>query len=273
MRMGLIKDFIKNIDQKYLAGFVKRVVRGKPVIKIELTSEEKKIIHEEVIRQTRLPVPSERDTKQVEIIVLKYKDPEIEVRCAQEIIENTDWPYKLTFYDNRLGTKNLAKIWNKLIRESTCDYVLLLNTDAFVPKLKPCWLTRMMQTFDIPGCAVVLPRVTKTSCSQQRSEVAEEKEPEKMTMIFAYQCILFKKDIFEQVGYLDEEFLLHGQDSEWAYRLLQSQYSAYLRPDVLVEHLGHYSIKKAERNKELYGIVESQYALDLFNKKTKYFIK
>jgi|SRR3989344_1884335 len=269
MKVSPLRAFVKHVDREYLGNFLSRFFKRKSVSRKELNPEEKEVVRRDIIHQVHLPVPSDKDLRRVDIIILKYKEPEVEVRCAKEIIENTEWPYKLTFYDNRQGTKNLAKIWNKLIRESTCDYILLLNTDAFVPKLNPCWLTRMMETFHIDGCAVVLPRVTKTSCAQQRAYVAEDKSPEKMTMIFAAQCVLFKKEIFEQVGYLDEEFLLRGQDSEWAHRLLRSQYNAYLRPDVLVEHIGHYSINNAEKNEEIFGAVEAQYAIDVFNKKIK----
>jgi len=103
--------------------------------------------HEDIKRLAELPFPTNSELNRVDIIVLKYRDEEAEARCIQYVIERTTWPYVLTLFDNRPGTKNIAKAWNKLIKESTCDYVLLLNTDAFVPQLDPCWLTRMMGVF------------------------------------------------------------------------------------------------------------------------------
>jgi len=235
-----------------------------------LSEEERRQELEKIIKEVKRPLPTEAQLKRVEIIVLKYMEPEVEVECAKSIIENTDWPYKLNFYDNRPGVKNFSKTWNKLIKESTCDYVLILDSDVFVPRLSPCWLTRMMETFrNYKNCYVVVPRVTKTSCDKQRGSKAENKKPERMKEIFAAQCVLYKKEVFDKIGYFDEDFLFYGQDSEWSYRAINSDCGVYLRHDVLVEHVGHYSLKKAARNLEYNKIIEREYAETLFEKKTK----
>ena len=225
----------------------------------EFSEEEKREIKQRIGKLAELPLPTDKALKRVEIIVLKYKDPEVETICASRIIENTEWPYKLNFFDNRPGTKNMSKIWNQLVRESTCDYVLIIDSDAFVPKLTPCWLTRMMTVLlSEDACVAVLPKVTRTSCDQQRAQVARDGAPELLAETFAAQCVLYKKDTFDKLGYFDEEFLMYGQDVEWSHRLLTSQWKAYILPDVLVEHLGHYSNKKAviknEYDKEAEGV-------------------
>lgn len=234
--------------------------------KVEYTPEEIKIKTDELIRQARLPIPSESELKMVEVIVLKYKDPEVETKCAQHVIENTQWPYRLNVYDNRLGTKNMSKIWNKLIRESTCDYVLIIDSDAFVPKLSPCWLTQMMGAFSNQDCYVVVPKVSKTSANEQRG-AAENSPPRKLKFEFAAQCVLYKKEIFEKIGYFDEDFLFYGQDTEWSLRILKRGFPVYLVPSVSVEHLKHYSISKAIKNKEIEGKIEREYAERLLKEK------
>ena len=268
-----LKPLILKLD-KYVGRAISKSLGLKTLEneKVEFNPEEKKAKIEEVIEQVRLPIPSERELKRVEIIVLKYKDPEVETKCAQMLIENTQWPYKLNFYDNRPGTKNMSKIWNKLIRESTCGYLVIMDSDIFVPKLSPCWLTRLMDTFEKKAdCLVVTPRVTKTSCVQQRGSVAEDREPERFTEAFAGMCTLYKKEVFDKAGYFDEDFLMYGSDSEWAFRCLKSGAGAYLRPDVVVEHISHYSTgKEAKSAKTAYDAsVEREYASELYNEKTK----
>jgi len=81
--------------------------------------------------------------------------------------------------------------------------------------------------------------------------------------------VLYKKEIFERVGYFDEDFLLYGQDSEWSYRLMKNGFHTYLRPDVSVEHLKHYSIGTAAKNREFNRQVEADYARRLLQDKTK----
>lgn len=226
----------------------------------------------EVVEQVKLPLPTDREVKRVEIIVLKYKAPEVETKCVQLLIENTQWPYKLNLYDNRAGTKNMSKIWNKLIRESTCDYVLIMDSDVFVPALNPCWLTRLMDTFESKNdCLAVSPKVTRTSCDQQRGSMEENKEPEKFHEAFAGMCVLYKKEAFEKVGYFDEDFLIYGSDSEWAFRSIKTGV-AYLRSDVVVDHVNHYSSKKESKvstTANYFMNIEREYAINLYNEKTK----
>lgn len=262
-----LKPIVLTLD-KYTGGKLFGYLGILPVQekRAEYTPEEIKTKTDELIRQVRLPIPNESELKMVEIIVLKYKDPEVETKCAQHIIENTEWPYKLNVYDNRPGTKNMSKIWNKLIRESTCDYVLIIDSDAFVPKISPCWLTQMMSLFADQDCYVVVPKVSKTSADEQRG-LAENSPPRKLKSEFAAQCVLYKKEIFEKIGYFDEDFLFYGQDTEWALRLLKKGYSVYLVPSVSVEHLKHYSISKAIKNKEIDGKIERDYAGRLLREK------
>lgn len=228
-------------------------------------------ISEEIKLLTDLPVPSDEEIKRVEIIVLKFKDPEVETICASRIIAHTTWPHKINFFDNRPGTKNMSKIWNRLIRESTCDYVLIMDSDVFVPDLEPCWLTRLMSTFDeVDNCYVVSPKVTKTSGVQQKADRMYDGKPERLTTDFAGMCVLYKKEIFEKIGYFDEEFLLYGSDVEWSDRLVRSDFHGYVRPDVLVEHFGHYSTSKATKTDPVvarWSEVEKITAMEMLKKK------
>src|SRR3990167_2655342 len=112
------------------------------------------------IKKAEAPLLDDKEIKRVEIIVLKYKSPDMEKDCVSRIIEYTQWPYKLNIFDNRGNGPNTAKAWNKLIRESTCDYILFIDSDSFVYNTirernrHPvpngiCWLTEMMKAFDM----------------------------------------------------------------------------------------------------------------------------
>lgn len=270
-----LKSFLKNIDQRVLGGLVQRISKSRnvnPAVQTGLTEEEKEDAQKDLLYQIQRPLPTNHDLKRVEIIVLKYKAPAVEVECARRLIENTQWPYQLNFFDNRLGTKNMSKIWNQLVRESSCEYVVIMDSDVYVPKLGPCWLTRCMETFDMhPDCAVVSPMVTRTSGLQQQADIPRDNPPEKITEVFSGMCLLFKKDVFNNVGYFDEDFLLFGTDTEWSWRLLHSdKCSGYLRPDVVVNHVWHASTSQAaiDERAEYNFCVEKRYANNLYKKKT-----
>ncbi len=55
---------------------------------------------ERIQKLAKIPMKTESEMQMDEIVVLKYKAPEVEVERIKRIIENTNWPFKLTVYDN-----------------------------------------------------------------------------------------------------------------------------------------------------------------------------
>lgn len=203
---------------------------------------------ERIKELAKIPMTSDSETKRVEIIMLKFKEePEIINDSVSRIINHTNWPFKLTVFDNRLNTANTSRAWNKLIKESTCDYVLIIDSDAFVPtSIEPCWLTRMMQSIDETG--IVIPVVDNTGSPSHKASRAEEyPSSSRNQTIWSGMCFLFKKSTYEQLGEFDERFYLYGQDSEWAFRAKKIG-GATMRKDVFVHHIGNYSMSKNENS-------------------------
>ena len=211
----------------------------------------------------KVPMTDDHETKRVEIIMLKFKEPlKVIGQAVSDIIDNTNWPFKLTVFDNRLNTANTSRAWNKLIKDSTCDYVLLIDSDCFVPKLSPCWLTRMMESIDETG--IVIPVVDNTGSPSHRA-VIEQKYPStaRNISIWSGMCFLFKKSTYEQLGAFDERFFLYGQDSEWAYRSKKIG-GVMMRKDVLIHHIGNYSMSQNEMSS-----IDKIYANKLYRYLTK----
>lgn len=187
-----------------------------------------------------IPMTDDKATKRVEIIMLKFKEePAVIDKAISQIVHNTDHPYKLVIFDNRLNTANTSRAWNKLVRESTCDYVCIIDSDCFVPEH---WLSRMMESIDDTG--LVIPLVDNTgSPSHKGSKADNYPASQRNRGIWSGMCFLFKKSLYEQLGPFDERFYLYGQDSEWAFRS-QKTGNAVIRRDVLVNHIGNYSMSK-----------------------------
>jgi hypothetical protein len=214
----------------------------------------------------RVEMTSDAETRRVEIIMLTFKQPEVEVEAAKRIIENTEHPYKLVLYDNRPNSANTSRIWNKLIRESTCEYVLLIDSDAFVPKTSPCWLTRMMESIDETG--IVIPVGDNVGGAHQKQSGALPYGTKTINRdIWSGYCFLVKKSVFDKVGYFDEQFYIYGQDSEWAFR--SKNRGAVMRQDVFVAHKGSYSFMKEEEKGAVDREADKVRARILYKKKTK----
>lgn len=217
------------------------------------------------------PLSAEREMKRVEIIMLKFKEePEIIDKAITRIIHNTDWPFKLNVFDNRPlpgeeNNRNTSRIWNKLVRESTCDYVLICDSDAYIPakKTDPCWLTRMMESIDETG--VVIPVSSAQGGAHQHvagpnSYPATQRNKDAWSGFF----FLFSKAAYGQIGAFDERFYIYGQDSEWAIRCGRKVGGAIMRRDVFIEHIGGASFgSDPDREKD------KTYARELFRYLTK----
>lgn len=197
------------------------------------------------------PLSEEREKRRVEIIMLKFKEePELIDKAITRIVHNTDWPFKLTIFDNRPlegeeNNRNTSRIWNKLTYDSVCRYILIIDSDAYIPakKLSPCWLTRLMESIDQTG--IVIPVSTAPGGAHQRvSEQAPYGRKAINKDAWSGFCFLFDRERVWNADRFDERFYIYGQDSEWAIRTGRKYGGAVMRLDVLVEHIGGASFTK-----------------------------
>ena len=214
----------------------------------------------------KVPVRDDREIQRLEIIVLKFKEPpEVIDKCISRIIHNTDWPFKLTIFDNRPNTPNTSRIWNKLIREATCRYVLIMDSDAFIPakKTEPCWLTRMMESIGETG--FVIPVSSAPGGANQHVSGPLPYPAKTINKgIWSGYCFLFDREgEWLNVGEFNEKFYIYGQDSEFAHRVAKIG-GAVMRKDVFVEHIGGFSFKSDPVRED-----DKLYARELFRYLTK----
>lgn len=51
-------------------------------------------------------------------------------------------------------------------------------------------------------------------------------------------CMMVRREAFEQVGCMDEDFIMYGDDLDWCYRIKQSGWRVCYVPDFQIVHLG-----------------------------------
>ena len=190
----------------------------------------------------KLPVKDDRELRRVEIIVLTYKNPTIEAMCLEKLIHNTEHPYKLVVYDNKENPANFSKIWNKLVKEATCDYVLIMDSDVFVEK---GWLENMIKNFDDKEVGIVAPNL--------------EYNPDTFDGTISGCCFLFRRIVFDLVGEFDERFYLFGQECEWQKRVLAAGYKIIVEKEAIIHH----------KNKEG-STIQKYYSPDFIEQDTQY---
>lgn len=223
------------------------------------------------IEQIKEPLKKDNDIARVEICVLKYKQPDIEKTCLNHIIDNTDHPYKLNFFDNRPNSGNMSKAWNKLIRESTCELVVIMDSDAFV---QPGWLKPLVNAFlNHQDCMMAAP-VTGGSPAATPQQIMPNGKPEEIyNGHLSGFCFMVAKSRIKKMGYFLEDFYIFGQDSRFCDQIKESDgWKMYLCQSSYVVHgfkganglwKGSTSTLEAAEKKEYDWDVETAFAMHL----------
>jgi cellulose synthase/poly-beta-1,6-N-acetylglucosamine synthase-like glycosyltransferase len=212
------------------------------------------------------PLKTEAEMGMVELVIMAYNEHDMVADVVGHMIKNANYPFKLTVLNNisQITPINFSRVWNKMINETTCDFIGFFDSDVF---FQPDWLKRMMESFNDPEIELVVPVLDNTSSPQARA-VKEASYPsfEPLREVVTGQAVIYRRSTFEKHGLFDERFLLYGQDSEWGVRFKKNGGKGLVRKDVFCHHIGSVSLKKfAEDNKDLYDAsLEREYARLLF---------
>ncbi len=192
-----------------------------------------------VAEWAKVPLKTDVESRRVEIIILGWELPDVEVDCISHIIKNNNHPYKITFYDNRPNSANgcnTSKIWNKLVRESTCPYVLIMDSDAFMITFNS--VGKMVEALERhPNAAVVAPATEGGATIAQKEYIENGNEIiiEKGGHVSGF-CFMFRREFFDKIGPFDEDFYVYGQDSDWMNRINELGYTILMHSGVLIRH-------------------------------------
>jgi GT2 family glycosyltransferase len=197
----------------------------------------------------------------VEVIVVDNASDDGSVSMVRESLPQVT----LIENDTNLG---FAKANNQAIRQSSGEYILLLNSDTQF--IEQDTLDRMVSQLTArPDAGVIAPQLLNPDGSIQRSvrkfptiwgvfchfsgiarvfrtsplfndylmeywdhnELAEVEQP-------MGACLLIRREVLEEVGLLSEEFFMYYEDVEFCWRVVQRGWSILFSPDAKVLHHG-----------------------------------
>lgn len=216
------------------------------------------------------------------IIVVTYNNLALNQLCLESILRNTEYPnYEVIVVDNAssdqtaeylsqmaarhshlkiiLNTENrgFAAANNQGLALSTGERLVLLNNDTVVP---PGWLTRLLRHLDDPAIGMVGP-VTNFTGNEAKVEVDYQTLGEMEAFaeelmwsnsgrladihMLAMLCVAFRRDTYEKVGPLDEQFGIGMfEDDDYCLRVKQCRLRVVCAADVFVHHVGQAAFKK-----------------------------
>ncbi len=171
-----------------------------------------------------------------------------------------------------------SKANNQAIRLSNAEYVLLLNPDTIIEETT---LSKMVAFMDshadagglgvrmIDGKGVFLPeskrglptpavafyKISGLSRLFPRSIRFGQYhlghlDPNSMHSvdILSGACMMLRRSVLDEVGLLDEEYFMYGEDIDLSYRIIKAGYRNYYFPETTIVHFKGESTKKGSLN-------------------------
>lgn len=203
-------------------------------------------------------------------------------QCIDSIRQFTDEPYEIIVVDDGSTddtfkycasekvrfislpqNRGFPAACNRGLRLARGDSLLLLNNDVTVTK---GWLTLLLQgLYSDPSIGIVGPVTNYASgiqqipvefhAMEQFQHIAAEhnqSDPQKWLEVnrIVGLCFLFKREVLETIGYLDEKFSPgHYEDDDYCYRARLAGYRLLVLGNVLVHHEGSASFNKEKKEK------------------------
>lgn len=171
-----------------------------------------------------------------------------------------------------------SKANNQAIRQAKGEYILLLNPDTvveentfktcvdffdqhtdagglgvkmldgkgkFLPESKRGLPTPSVAFYKIFGLAQLFPK-SKRFGQYHLGHLSKEKNHEVEILSGAFMMI--RKSVLDQIGLLDENFFMYGEDIDLSYRITQAGYKNYYLADTSIIHYKGESTKKSSIN-------------------------
>lgn len=194
----------------------------------------------------------------LEIILVKYGLPDYERETVEQVMRTMTIPYHLTVYDNYPADENLSVVWNRLIKRSNAEFVLLLNNDT-VPS--EGWAEKLMDTMKDKKVGASGSISNRAGGHQGGFAHADEDKIIECTMLSGF-CLLIRKTAFDAIGGFDEKYKLYGEDSDFCHRLRKAGWKLVTHYGSFVYHHKAQSTPIAEaRGKDITAIQKESAAM------------
>ena len=185
---------------------------------------------------------------------------------SAELIKNEFPNVVLIENDKNLG---FAKANNQAIKIAKAKYTLLLNNDTIVTQTdcfdRMFWFMEENPRVGVLGCKLLFPDGTLQSLGERFPSVWEifksqvlflktwkrlmkknkqEKNNFKRVDYISGACLLTRKEIFNKVGLLREDYFMYGEDAEFCYRVHKAGWEIGVLTNATITHLHSKSTEK-----------------------------
>jgi GT2 family glycosyltransferase len=209
----------------------------------------------------------------VSIVIVAHNQLKYSGICIESVLKRTHYPFRLVLVDNGStdGTEDYFRSIESAVvirndtnagfpagantgmRSADGAYVVLLNNDTIVTD---GWLTRLVEAAESDETIGLVGPLTNHSKGAQligKRDFRDAQELEEYARRLATDnagqrqltdcltgfCLLIKREVIEQIGYLDERFGIGNfEDDDYCLRARQAGYKLVIAMDCFVYHFG-----------------------------------
>lgn len=190
---------------------------------------------------------------------------------SEKILRN----YKVKIYKSKINlgfTGGFNYMVKKLIN-SKSKYIASINNDT---EVEPNWLIKLVKFAEKNNADICQPKIKSMKDKKMfeyagaaggfmdkygypfcRGRIFSELEEDKgqydipIKLFWACgSCALFKKELFKKIGFLDKDFFMYAEETDFCWRANLVGAKIFNVPSSVIYHLGHYSINKEKMNAE-----------------------
>ena len=180
---------------------------------------------------------------------------------------------KLIENKTNLGFAAASNIGIKKALKSKADYILLLNPDTTVKKN---FLTPLLEVLKRPKAGICGPKILFESASNSKKpkiwsaggkldkirfsgglighneEDRGQYNAKKSVDFISGTCMLIKKQVFEKIGFLAEDYFLYYEDVDFCFQAGKVGYRVIYNPLSIIYHFGSFTINKNSKIMQYY---------------------
>lgn len=202
----------------------------------------------------------------IDSIIEKTSYQDFEIILLDNNSKSSEFFELVKYYEQKLGARflyveakfpfNFARLMNLGVSHSTGDYILFLNNDVEI--IQRDWLTKMVSYAQLPQTAAVGVKLLYPDDHIQHAGVIIglggvaghafvnffKDEPGYFNYVQTVNnfsavtaaCMIFRREIYEQVGGMDESFEVEYNDVDLCLKFLEAGYYNVYLPDVELYH-------------------------------------
>lgn len=214
----------------------------------------------------------ENFTKDLTIIIVTYNSAQIIEQCLNKlnfekydvvVVDNQSSDQTVNLVKNNFpqakiikSEKNIGygRANNLALRKTKTDFVLILNTDAFIFENEIEKILELMKSQEKIALAAPLllnsdPDLKQENPDQEiqkqlaiaKSNLIEENNSYLSVKYLIGAVLFMKMSVFRKIGFFDEDIFLYYEDDEISHRAIKNGYEAIILKDCYAYHLSHKS--------------------------------